>query len=647
MLYNLNVTVKPLLLNLTIFFCLTNYAFCQSQHSAIDSLIQVLQSERTDTNKVTLLNSISNVMSQTGDYEQAKNYANEALLLSNKIKYKKGIADSYVKIGSVDRETGNYYDALKNYSVALEIYKEINDIDKVALAYNSIGTVHGEQGDYANALKFFFASLKILEGSNYKQSIATCYSNIGNVYFYLKNYQEALNNYFFFQAASEKANDKYGLAVSYVNIGSVYSMMGNYPEALKNCFASLKTAQEINDKRGVAFAYNNIGEVFLLLKNYPKALENHLASLKISEEIGDKSGVISSYINLGKIYTLLGQYTHSAEYLTKGLKISQETGNRESIKDSYSSLARLDSTMGNYKGALKYQKLYTEIKDSILNEESNEQIAQLKIQYETDKKDKEIALLNSEQQRKTAEVEKQIIIKYVALAFAALTIIVAILLINYLRAKNKTKQLNRANEIRQRISRDLHDEIGADLTSISMTCEQAKIKALNNPDDKLYYYDKISAQSRNLSEKLSEVVWATNPENDNLESLLSFMRNYILQFFENSTIHCSVHLPDEVPELLLKPDVSRNLFFVLKEALNNAAKHSQASLIKVLFKVNTDNSYVFQINDNGKGIDYNSLPAYRSGFGNMRKRIEEIKGKFEISSQPGIGTEIEIKGNLS
>ena len=199
--------------------------------------------------------------------------------------------------------------------------------------------------------------------------------------------------------------------------------------------------------------------------------------------------------------------------------------------------------------------------------------------------------------------------------------------------------------LRKRISLDLHDEIGAGLTSITMISEQGKIKARGRQPDDIAFYEKISAQSQGVSEKLGEVVWATNPENDNLTSLVAYMRNYVSKFLENSTVNYSLHLPDEIPPLNLDPDVGRNLFFVIKEALNNSIKHSGASQLEITFGFKNKN-YNLQIADNGKGIDYSTIAPNHNGLINMRKRIENINGKFEIISGKGRGTKIEISGNF-
>src|SRR5205814_2284488 len=101
------------------------------------------------------------------------------------------------------------------------------------------------------------------------------------------------------------------------------------------------------------------------------------------------------------------------------------------------------------------------------------------------------------------------------------------------------------------------------------------------------------------------------------------------------------------PPINLKPDVSRNLLFVLKEALNNITKHSGASATDVAFHFHSNKSYTFRIGDNGHGIDYHNMPAYHNGLSNIKKRVEEINARLEVKSEAGKGTTIEIDGNLS
>ncbi len=583
--------------------------FANAQNNKIDSLKTVLQTAKDDTNKINILNALASNLIDKGGFDSAMTYASAAKDLAEKTQFKKGIASSYNNTGNVYLKQGDYTKALKNYLQALKVWEEFGPKKNIAIVYGNIGIIYTYEKNYAEAIKSELFALQLYQQiGKSERAIAICYNNIANIYFTQHNYAEALTNSERALKIREQIGDKASIANSYNYIGAITGSQGNHAAALKSFLASLKIYEEIGNKLGIASEYNNIGNVFINQRNYNEARKNYLAALQVDKEIGDKKG----------------------------------------LSEAYSGLAELSDSIGDYKNAYMYHMLFSAFKDSLLNESSNKQIIEMMTKYETEKKDKEIAILNSENKIKDAEVKKQIIIKYSAFLLATSILGMAFIGFRNIRIKNKAAQLAKANEIRQKISRDLHDEIGSGLTSISMICVQseAKMECKENVA-MLEMSDAVKTQSRQVTEKLRELVWATNPENDTLEAMLFYMRNYVPKYLDKASIDYSLNLPDDAPPIKLENDISRNLIFVLKEALNNSVKYSGASKVEVLLSINENKKFNFKIEDNGKGIDYNSMPVHHSGLGNMRKRIEEIKGKFEIVSEKGSGTRIEISGTFA
>ena len=210
--------------------------------------------------------------------------------------------------------------------------------------------------------------------------------------------------------------------------------------------------------------------------------------------------------------------------------------------------------------------------------------------------------------------------------------------------KKKLALLERQQEvarIRGRIARDIHDNIGAELTRISLLTEVARIE---NPGINHTSFTKLSDASREITGQLGEIVWSVNPLHDNLISMLSYMRNYILHFLEETDVHCEIDIPEEAEEKIIHPEVRRNLFLILKEALNNTIKYAGAKNIFVTFLITGDN-YVMKIVDDGKGMDMGVRPT-GNGLINMQNRMDTIGGDMHIISYPGKGTTIIAEGKL-
>lgn len=390
---------------------------CAQKLSAIDSLKRVVQNARQDSIKVNALNDLSVQYSGSGDYSAAIKFADEALKLALFVNFKKGAAAAYKNIGNIHISQGNYPDALTALNSALKISGEIGDKKGISAAYSNLGSIYYYQGNFAEALKSYFASLEIKEQIGDKKGIASAYNNIANIYTEQGNYTDALEKYTLSLKIRKEIGDKKGIAISYNNIGSIYDNQGNFPEAIKSHLASLEIKKELGDKKGIAYSFNNIGIVYFHQGNYPEAVMNYTTSVKIYEEIGDKRGIANSCIDLGKVYSKQGlassndearqKFDQAKKYLGRGLSIDSEIGNKDGLKNAYACLAEIDSAQGNFSQALNSYKLFSLYKDSLINEEGSRQVAQMKIRFETEKKDREIELLGKENSIKSLQVERQ------------------------------------------------------------------------------------------------------------------------------------------------------------------------------------------------------------------------------------------------
>ncbi len=613
-----------------------------AQQSKIDSLRQVLQTQKEDTNKINTLNALSRRLRQSGDYDEGKKYANEALLLSQSVPvgnvkgWPKGEANAYNNKGMMNQIQGNSSEALKNYSNCLRISQEIGYKVGEANAYNNIGLINQEQGNYSEALKNHLAALKISEEIGFKRGIANAYQNIGDVYSRQNNYAEGLKNYFSALKIMEEIGNKSGVAFAYGNIGDVFNKQGNYPEALKNNLAALKIREEIGDKRGIGTSYNNIGNMYGNQGNNPQAIKNHLASLKIQEEIGDKQGVAISYVNIGEDYSKQKKFTDALQYLKKGLSLAKELDLKDVVQGAYSGLTEASSGMNDYKKAYEYHQLYSDIKDTLFNEESSKQTAQIKEQYESEKKDAQIALLNKDNQLKTEQACVQRIIKNVFITGFALLLFITFLFINRLRLRQTLK----LQMIRNKIAGDLHDDVGSTLSSIAIFSELANEEVKEKSAKASALLFTINENARSTIESMSDVVWAINPENDRFKNILQRMRTFASGILEAKHIDLKFEASSALSGLKLSMDKRKNLYLLFKEAVNNVAKYSAGKncTIKLWLEGKILN---MEIADDGIGFDMNDHIG-GNGLLNMRKRSEEMNGEVSIHSIKENGTTIQL-----
>ncbi len=184
---------------------------------------------------------------------------------------------------------------------------------------------------------------------------------------------------------------------------------------------------------------------------------------------------------------------------------------------------------------------------------------------------------------------------------------------------------------RNRISRDMHDEIGSGLTHIALLSELIQTQQKTGRAIKTDLSN-ISAAARKLVDSMSEIIWALNPQNDSLENLLSYIREQMQQNFEPFKLLLNIDFPDEVPPLKLSNEQRRNLYLVTKEALNNVMKHAGATNVGLHLEIKSD-KLNFEVCDDGCGLLSTSLRTGGNGLKNMRKRMEDIGGSIDWIKQ--------------
>jgi signal transduction histidine kinase len=194
---------------------------------------------------------------------------------------------------------------------------------------------------------------------------------------------------------------------------------------------------------------------------------------------------------------------------------------------------------------------------------------------------------------------------------------------------------------RLRISRDMHDEVGASLTEIAILSELARRNTLQSPDTN-EHMKKIAEKSRAVIDNIGEIIWAINPRNDSLENLVSYLHRYTVEYFKPSSVICRFDMPEQLPSVQLTSESRRNVFLVVKEALHNVVKHSEASEVAVRL-VASDRSIAIYIEDNGRGFLVNDGVGKGIGLQSMRRRAEDIGGSVAFESNRPSGTRVRLQ----
>jgi ligand-binding sensor domain-containing protein/signal transduction histidine kinase len=225
-------------------------------------------------------------------------------------------------------------------------------------------------------------------------------------------------------------------------------------------------------------------------------------------------------------------------------------------------------------------------------------------------------------------------------------------IVHYFSTQKLQRQLERMRhqealeKERQRIAQDIHDQLGASLTSVTMLSELVEGEK-DNPEEVEAYARQIAQNTRDTTRILDEIVWAVNPVNDTLDSLMSYACKNMQEFLSLAGLQYRLDMPEQLPKLTLPPEFRHNIFLALKESITNVVRHSGATSVQVRVRLESGN-LILEIEDNGKGLaemDEKKLLT-RNGVRGMRKRMASIGGQFSLVPGREKGTLVRLVAPL-
>lgn len=225
-------------------------------------------------------------------------------------------------------------------------------------------------------------------------------------------------------------------------------------------------------------------------------------------------------------------------------------------------------------------------------------------------------------------------------AFAVITIFFRLYYRNKLHKQLIGLEKKRAiDKERTRIATDMHDDMGAGLSRIKVLSETIKFENQKGILDPAHL-QKISSYSEEMMDKMGEIVWALNQQNDSMNDLLGYTRAYAVDYLTTHDIHCNFQAPLEHPEIFASGEMRRNIFLSVKEVLHNVVKHSGATSVDIAITINKDLSIL--IHDNGKGINLEKLRRFGNGLNNIKKRMVEIGGSAKFKNENGTSVVLQV-----
>lgn len=384
--------------------------------------------------------------------DSAIEYYNEAIAINEKLKDSIELAKNYRNISICYRIKGDFNKSFESLNKGLLISRKMNDVSAMANAYTSIGHNYRRLNNYDKALENYIHASRYFKDANDTSMVAGRLINIGLVYQYLKDNDAALNYYEQAKQLLWKEKNSSNLGVIYQNIGNVLAKKGDYISAIENEHKALRIFESIERIGSVSDVLLNIGLHFMQAGQLDSAEIYLLKSYEISKENEDSYDYANVNLELGRLHIFTGKYDLSYDYIEKGKSLANSRNDNMLVSYANQYFYELFDKKGDSGEALQYYKLYRSQRDSINIMKQEQAVTRIKAQYDFEKQDAEIELLNKENLLKEAEVTKTANQRNLLFALLGLmTVIVWSIsfLFRYSKRKNKiiTREKERAEEL--------------------------------------------------------------------------------------------------------------------------------------------------------------------------------------------------------
>lgn len=592
--------------------------------------------------------------------------------------------------------------ALYYYSKGKALAKQIHSPRSVANSASYFIIVLNNQGKFREALELCKEALDIYLKEGSQRDQCRGYINIGSEWQYLSDFHSAADNYLKGKKIAEALNDKRLQRVASNNLASIFNSLSQYDKGKDYASQSLLLARELKDDYSIASSTINLAVSETNLKQNDRAIAHFREVYNLGVQLEDSLLQMDGWIGMGDNYRDLRQFDSAASYydktiliahargyreyelygqmgisrllleaheygkaekaVKKGIALATSLGSRLELKDLYLRAAELYENTGNLKQSLAFRKEFEKLNDTLLNEKNSSNINLLEIKFETEKKESKITSLENEKQIRELRLRRQNALNGILWISAIALAVIVLLIYRFYRQQQtmqqqrileleKEKQLTAAaavlqgqEEERSRLARDLHDSLGGMLSGIKHSFTDLKETIIMTPENMQRFEKGITLLDTSINE-FRRVAHNMMPESLQQFGLNAAIRDFCADLNNQKNLKV-IYQSYEMDNFSIPNTTSITIYRVIQELLNNIIKHAGASeaIVQVSHE---DRKLLITVEDNGKGFDTSILQqAEGIGWNNIRNRLDFIKGKVDIQSEPDKGTSVNIEINL-
>jgi len=632
---------------LSLFILMSFYAPAQNAEQIIDTLKAQLR-KKPDAKKTAAIYSDLTWYYANVSIDSALHYGLKAAAESKRLGDSVLLAQVYSDVGAVYFRKGDFQNARTNYLTAYKIRKIKKDFNGANKANANLANVYMNTNDYNAAMKSFFESLRYFEQTNDAANVSVTKSNIGQLFRKMKNYPKAIQYLKEAVAYAEQNKQNDRLCEYFLNLGNVYKDTNDSINAIKYYNKSLRNCGLSANKKAESIVYQNIGLLKAKAGNDKASIALYDKSKTIKEQVNSDLDKANLNLSIARSHIKAGEYAKAKKLLVDAQSFFESRDSKDDLLITYQLLVPVYAHLNIPDSVDYYSEKYTSLNEALTQAAINRQTADLEARYQTAKKGKLLVEKEAEAQQKN----------YLLLAISALAFFIALigfLIYRQQRFKNIQQEQefqlktaiahietqNQLQDQRLSISRDLHDNIGAQLTFIISAVDNIR-HAFDIGNDKLgNKLQNISNFTKNTIIELRDTIWAMNNDEITFEDLRARILNFIEKAKDaRDEIDFRFTIDESLDGTKLTSIVGMNIYRSVQEAVNNAMKYAEASEITVEVK-KIEGKIAIYISDNGIGFNPATVEK-GNGLLNIEKRIEDIGGILKLTSEDKKGTRISL-----
>jgi two-component sensor histidine kinase len=529
---------------------------------------------------------------------------------------------------------------------ALKLANQLNYKKGTAEAQSKLAVIYDISGYPEKALPLFLSAIKQQEQIKDSSGLSFSYNNLGLMYYAQYNYPEALFNLKKSLQIDEKTGDKISATGSLVNIGIVYTYIDSLDEALQLYNKALAIYTSLKDTSGIMSSYSNIAKIHYSKEEYAQALDYYKKN-EIYLKQYPNSERISAYFNaVANTYLKMKNFALAESFAFKDLEVCEKNQLLNRKQFAYETLNVVYSEMGNYQKAHQFLTKYTELRDSILNENRNSTIAEIQTKYEIEKKENEILRIQAEKENEISKSNTKSILLF-AISFFSI-IIIAFILWAYLSKKKINTLLKEKNILDEEIIKqkemmmgEVHHRVKNNLQLITSIIE-LQLKSINNETAVSHIQD-IQKRVESIAILHQFLYQSENVEKVEMNSYIIELSSGLKKSF--STSDKNIEMQYEIPTLWVDLNTAVPLGLIINELVTNSFKHAfkQSPSGKIVIKIeHLMGLLVLKISDNGSGMDSNQTST-SFGLKMIKSLCRQLNANWNTQTENGVTNTFEIK----